>query len=505
MLIGIDFGTTNTCVTYYSESAESAESDESDESINSIKMITDCGTTNNNNKLIPSCVYENTGDSNTWMFGSAALQQNGVRFFKSTLERRHTIAFLKWLKELVIDQTGKNPTHCSFSIPVDWDFTKRDLLKGYFEEIGLVVVCILLEPVAASLLYKNIKGIGDNCEDDEFFIVVDCGGGTTDLSLVSIDRELDYYQVINVLGKCDLGGENITQNLIDYCKSKVELPSSHKEMYNACELAKRELNYNYESYIYVESHGKRIRISKPQFEIINEKWIKDFTQLLTQFKADIHDYIHQISNIVFVGGGSRCYLVKDICERVFAKQNVAKQNVAKQNVALVFDESLLQTAVSKGCLIKGFSQMDYDILSRTQFDVTVLTVVPDTIGIEVLNGEFVPIISKNNLLPVQRTMRFTNTEESSTIDIKIYKGDRKYTKDNVYITTIQLTGLPPSPKGTVFIDITFAIDQNLLFYVSAETSTGQKVECHIDTDFRLKSDEQVQDLYYEFLTKLQDS
>lgn len=470
MLIGIDFGTSNTCICYYSEKKKTTE------------FITD----ELGNVLIPSCVYLSQQET---FCGTIALDKGGIRFFKNDLNYKYCIPFFNYIKNLIKTITTNECNeeeilYCVISIPVDWDFKKCELLKSYFIETGFVVTNILLEPVAASLVDNQKQSKN---ESENYIMVVDCGGGTTDLSLISIDSELDYYQVLNVLGDSYLGGEELTKSIIEFFN--LQNLKNKKEVYSACQMAKETLTSQYDTILYLESQDKQLRLSRHQFEYINSNWCERFFKLLTKFYEQIHEYQSHISKIILIGGSSKCYLVKQICKKVFPEINVILESGINP-----------QTAVSRGCLTKCRSNVD--CYEKTD-DITIMNVVPDTIGVEVDGGIFVPIISKNNLLPVTRTMLFTNSTNDSSIDIHIYKGDRKYVHDNTYITSVILTGIPESKRGLLRINITFSIDQNLITSVLAKTDTGQILN-HTMTVFHKKKNIEKENEYNIFLKKLKD-
>lgn len=467
MLFGIDFGTSNTCISYYSRNR------------NKIECLTDEFGKN----LIPTCIYL---DDHELFFGTTALEKGGVCFFKNTLEKKYCIPFLMSIKKLIestfIDTNSNTKIiECIISVPVDWDFIKTETLKSYFTQVGFQLNGVLLEPVAAALVEKE-----NDTQTEDYVIVVDCGGGTTDLSLVNIDSSLNYYEVLNVLGDSNLGGEDLTNSLIHYLK--FDSLKNQKEVRLACQLAKENLSREYQSTIYLESQDKRIHISRSRFEIINIDWCNKFRNLLLRFKEQIYMYENQITKIILIGGGSKCYLVEKLCKNCFPKYNITMTENP-------------QMAVSKGCLLKGLSEKDKTTDIDT--DITIINVCPDTIGVEIQGGVFVPIVSKNNLLPISRTMVFTNSTEDDSIDIHIYKGDRKFVQDNHYISTLILRDIPKVKPGTLKITITISIDQNLNVSFLAQTDTGQNLRQAIEKKLITQQQENYCE-YTQFLKKLQD-
>lgn len=535
-ILGFDFGSTNTCITYFNnERKEPVVIPDSD-----------------GNELIASCIFFSkttdeiiVGNTARKMLSSNFLDQGVViQYFKSLIGQSYSevnnsikTKFLNLGIELVGCKSTdtilfkipyNNQTkilsvvevitlyittlrnHCceylSFDVndvvittPVNFNANQRNILKNCFEMAGFVnVIKILSEPTSAALSYifsrsSSIENTSDinsmitsiSSISDEYVIVYDIGGYTTDISLVSIDLENEVYQVKCVHGNNDLGGEMITIEMINYVLQHIEKKhkTSHKlimnntliyqkcykRLYKECEKTKKVLSKSTSYTMCLDNF-----ISETQLDLVinwtipilkecsmrfllKQKHI--FEKFLTQcIESNSINSITQISSTVLVGLTSSLSLIENQILDIFL--NHSHNNISIYNKHL--EKTVSFGACIQGCLINNVD-------SNKSFDGILLDVLPLSLGIEVHNGIMSPIISRNTLMPIKKSQVFTNSESHiDKIIISIYQGERRFVKDNIKLGNLTLSNLDSSRvKGTMKINVTFDIDDQGILTVSA--------------------------------------
>jgi molecular chaperone DnaK (HSP70) len=456
-VIGIDFGMSNTSISYISEQGE-------------IKLIPD----ELGNTIIPT-VIENGNENEKAKF---------YRYFKRTIKdsdfsKELTIRFLRKIKYLSESHLNKKISYCVISVPVYWDILHKNQLKDCCEKAGLNVLSFIDEPVAGLLSYTSQFN-----SDSEFFLTIDCGGGTLDLSLVSFDQELNFYEVLTTLGDNNLGGEDLTVNLMKSVQSKLPFLSNYPEnkLYSHIKKAKETLSYTMEYSIILEELDKLIRVSRNEFVFANKNWFDKFKNLMIQFKEQIKDLIeNEIENeneieIILIGGTTEIpYLitiVRDIFNESYFKLLTQQHNQYKSH----------KSSVAIGC-----SQLIKIICGNQNVSTTEITEEPsllqklnNSIGVEVEHGEMAVIISKDSYIPVSKCMFFTNSDEEETINIKLYSGERKYVRDNNFIGDITIQFLEKRKRASHKIKIELSIDNSNNLQVCVNTSDNTKFRTSVE-------------------------
>lgn len=435
--------------------------------------------------------------------------------------------FIKTIRNYCCEYLSCDVIDVVITTPVYFNENQRIILKKCFEMAGFTnVEKILNEPTAAALSYILSRSSIDNSSDinsmitstssisDEYIVVYDIGGNTTDLSLVSIDIENEIYQVKCVHGNNDLGGEMITIEMINYIFQILErkhkktyqllqtnsfvYQKCYKRLYKECEKSKRVLSRsNTSSYTMCLDNF----VTETQLDLIiqwNEVNLQEccirfltkqkhiFEKFLTQcIQSNSINNVSQISSVVLVGLTTSFSFIQNQLQEIFS--------VLGNNSIYIYNNHL-EKAVSYGACLQGCLIKNID--SNKSFDGLLLDILPLSLGIEVHNGIMTPIVSRNTLIPIKKSQLFTNSESHvEKIDISIYQGERRFVKDNIKLGTLTLSNLDTSRiKGTMKINITFEIDDNGILTVSAyDIGTKSKIQSSFDKNHIFNIDKKILD------------
>ena len=385
--------------------------------------------------------------------------------------------YLEWLLQVARINTGIHFTKVVVTVPVYFNENQRATLKTILSELNVTVLRIINEPTAAALAYGHGT---KHTHPEETVLVIDCGGGTTDVSIIHLDYESNVYEVKTVIGDNYLGGEDLTWGLVDYvCQKNItnltnQYTRSNKlttkqrnRLRKECERVKCALSYSYSDNLVIENFTADTHIStiitRNQFYQCNSQWFKR-----------LHDYIQEISlgysetidKVVLVGGTTKIPQISEICRQVLG-----------DNVVICNDLDPDQT-VSIGAAIQGHLLIDNNTIDNNTIDngIVLLDVLNMTLGVETAGGLMTPIVSKNTYLPTSKTQIFTNSDgETDSITINIYQGERRFVQDNYPLGSFILQQLDDTMQcGEMRIKITFNVDVNGIISVTAfDTKTGQ--------------------------------
>lgn len=350
------------------------------------------------------------------------------------------------------------------TVPAYFDDMQRQATKDAGRIAGLQVLRVINEPTAAALAYgldKSAQGI---------IAVYDLGGGTFDISILELDNGIFHVKSTN--GNTFLGGEDLDNTLVDYINEKFKSRTGidllkHDSCYNrikeAAEKMKKKLSSNLSSeinipYIYNDSkknyHLKEV-ITRDEFEKITKKLIDKTINPCLKAIRDANITKSDIKHVILVGGMTRMPYVRKLVKKIFGIEPSTNINP---------DE-----AVAKGAALQA------GVLEGKIKDVLLLDVVPLSLGIELLGGIFNKIIHRNSTIPFKETHNFSTSEDNqSEVDIRIYQGERKMVKDNKYLGAIKLKNIPKAPAGIPKIDVTFEADANGIYKVSAQDGITKK-------------------------------
>jgi molecular chaperone DnaK len=341
---------------------------------------------------------------------------------------------------------------------------------------------IINEPTAASLAYALDK------KKDERIAVFDLGGGTFDISILDVGAD-GLFQVKATNGDTHLGGDDFDQVVIDWIADEfkkdhgIDLRKDQmalQRLKEAAERAKKDLSQQTTAdinlpFITADASGPKhlqLSITRSKFEQMVEHLIERCRRPVMQALQDAGYKPDQIDEVVLVGGMTRMPRVLQIVKDIFGKEGHKGVNP---------DE-----VVAIGAAIQGAQ-----LLLGSKSDLLLLDVTPLTLGIETLGGVLTPMIQRNTTIPKKATEKFTTAADSQpSVEVKVYQGERPMARDNKLIGTFHLDGIPPAPRGTPQIEVTFDIDANGVLNVSAkDLGTGKENKIRIEGSSGMTQDE----------------
>ena len=466
-LLGVDFGTVNSCVSWFGNGKIKVIPNENGEMTSASAIYFDpyssdilygniaknCkGSFTNLKRLIGKDLH-NLGELQPFFVDQTVIDNKFQVKYNNTVilfsVEELVVLYLSYLKKYTIEAlTCQGPFDLVITIPVYYTDIQREITKECATKAGFNVIRIINEPTAAALAYSQTI---DTQEEEENVLVFDCGGGTTDLSIVNMDHQEKFYQVKNVIGNNLLGGEDITELLYNYFKDLVQ-SKPHKNLRKACEQIKCELSYKFTST--VEVGDSYITLSQSKFIDLSKVFFDKIKKLIKTLLGETKETKETIDRIIFIGGTTRIPYIKEICKGIFG-----------QDISICSDIDPDQT-VSIGATIQG--AMLHNLYQDESLENTLLLdIIPLSIGIETLGGIMIPIVSRNTCIPITRTREFTNTNSDTEIDIHIYQGERKLVCDNFYLTSFKIT-VPEAEPGELLIQVTFDINADSIISATAK-------------------------------------
>ncbi len=408
--------------------------------------------------------------------GDAWVEAHGEKYSPSQI----SAFILQKMKETAESYTGETITQAVITVPAYFNDAQRQATKDAGKIAGLEVLRIINEPTAASLAYGLDK------KQSGTVVVYDLGGGTFDVSILEVGDGV--FEVKSTNGDTHLGGEDFDLRIIDFLASEfkkeqgIDLKNDKlalQRLKEAAEKAKIELSSSTQTdvnlpFITADQSGPKhlnVKLTRAKLEELVDDLLQNTIEPCKKALSDAGLSASDINDVILVGGMTRMPKVTEIVKNFFGKDPSKGVNP---------DEVVAMGAAIQAGVLQG------DVK-----DVLLLDVTPLSLGIETLGGVFTKLIERNTTVPTKKSQVFSTAEDNqNAVTIRVFQGEREMAADNKLLGQFDLVGIPPAPRGTPQIEVTFDIDANGIVNVSAkDKSTGKEQQIKIQASGGLSDEE----------------